>query len=75
MTTTQTSAALIAAAIKEAERSFKWTADKAGMSMSTFGRKLHGGGDFTVSEVARVGRALGVHPSDLLPDEFHLVAA
>lgn len=53
-----------------AERSRKWTAVKAGFSYSTFERKLNRGGDFTLPEVARIAKALGCHPMDLLPDEF-----
>jgi len=70
--TTETSAAdKVAEAIEKAERSKKWTAEKAGMADVTLRRKLRGGGDFTVSELARIAHALSIHPSELLPDEFH----
>lgn len=63
-------AGLITDAMRVAERSKTWTAGKAGLALSTFDRKLRGGGDFTVGEVARIARALQVHPSSLLPPEF-----
>ena len=68
--TTETTATLIAKAIQEAERTRKWTADKAGIADATLRRKLAGGTDFTTNEVIRVAKALGVHPADLLPSEF-----
>ncbi len=76
MTTEQaTTADLIAAAMQTEDRSAKWVADRSGISDATFRRKLHGGGDFTVSEVARIARALNSHPADLLPIEFRLAVA
>ena len=72
MDTTRTeTAAAVDDAMKLAERSRKWTADKSGIPISTFTRKLAGGADFTVGELARVARVLNVHPSTLLPSEFH----
>lgn len=70
MATTQTAAERINEAIRTAERSKKWTAEKSGIPLSTFLRKTRGFGDFTVSEIARVARALGIHPAELLPTEF-----
>lgn len=64
------SGALILAAMKRADRSRKWTAANAGIASTTFMRKLNGGGEFTLGELARVARALSVHPSELLPAEF-----
>lgn len=61
---------LIICAMRTAERSKKWTAAKAGIALTTFMRKLHGGGDFTLSELARIAHALGVKPADLLPSAF-----
>lgn len=66
---------LIAEAMQDADRSMKWTADRAGIANATFRRKIHGGGDFTVSEVARIAKALGIHPADLLPVEFRAAVA
>lgn len=68
-------ASLIEGAIKDAERSMKWTAERAGIANATFRRKIHGGGDFTVGEVARIAKALNIHPADLLPVEFHQAVA
>lgn len=65
-----TSADLIAAAILTAERSQKWVADKSGIPATTLRRKMRGGADFTVGEVARIARTLDVHPADLLPEAF-----
>lgn len=67
---TKTTAELIEAARLREERSRKWTADKSGIALSTFNRKLNGGADFTVSETRRVALALGVKPYTLLPDDF-----
>lgn len=66
-------AGLILAAMGAADRSKKWTAEKSGIPVSTFLRKVRGFGDFTIREVANVAQALGVHPSDLLPAEFSRV--
>lgn len=65
----------VVAQMREADRTQKWTADRAGISETTFRRKLRGGADFTVSEVARIARALGIHPAALLPEEFRAAAA
>lgn len=65
----------ILAAMRRVERSQKWTADKAGIARTTFTRKLNGGTDYTISEVARIARALGVSPSELLPEEFRQAVA
>jgi DNA-binding phage protein len=58
-----------------AERSKNWTALKAGLSPTTFQRKLNHEGDFTINELTRIARALGVHPASLLPKEFALSIA
>lgn len=60
----------ISDAIDTAERSRKWTAEKAGIPATTFARKLDGFGDFTISEIWRISQALELAPADLLPDEF-----
>lgn len=57
-------------AMEEVERSKKWTAQKAGIALTTFHRKLNGGADFTVTELIRIAQVLGVHPADLLPGQF-----
>lgn len=64
------SSAQIEKALKRVERTQKWTADKAGIAHTTFHRKMNGGADWTVGELARVADVLGVHPSELLPVEF-----
>lgn len=66
---------LILHQIRKAERTKKWTAERAGIPQTTFNRKLRDGADFTVGEVARIARALGISPVDLLPPEFRQVAA
>lgn len=65
---------LVEAARAAAERSKQWVADKSGIPISTFNRKLAGHSDFTVNEIARIAQALGVRPSTLLPDVFREVA-
>lgn len=68
----------IAAAIeaKKAEgKSISSVALESGIARNTFVRKLNGGSDFGVYEVARVAMALDVDPKDLLPSEFNLAEA
>ena len=69
-TETTTTAGQVIHAMNLAERSMKWTAERSGIAVGTFRRKIHGGGDFTVSEVARIAKALNMHPADLLPTAF-----
>lgn len=57
-------------AINAAERTRAWVARKALIPPTTFGRKMDGVGDFTLAELARIARALGVEPYTLLPVEF-----
>ena len=66
--------AQIEKALKNVERTQKWTADKAGIAHTTFHRKMNGGSDWTVSELARIANVLGVAPAELLPEEFHAQA-
>jgi hypothetical protein len=61
---------LVLSAIAKAERSKRWTCDKAGFSPSTFQRKIAGGADFTLGELARIAHALSIPVTDLLPDDF-----
>lgn len=70
MDTTQATAAKVLAAIDAAERPRAWVGKKAGIALTTFSRKLEGVGDFTVSEIGRLARALNLPPVALLPDEF-----
>lgn len=63
-------AACVMGAMKKKERSMQWTAQKAGFSTSTFRRKALGEGEFKVSELARIAKALSVPPWSLLPEEF-----
>lgn len=74
VTKTETTADLVIEAMRSAERSKKWTAEHSGIALSTFRRKCLGGGDFTVSEVARISEALGISPFSLLPSEFKTAA-
>ena len=74
MTTKTNGAQIVIEAIVNAERSKKWTAEKAGMAYSTFTRKLNGGPEFTLGELARIAKVLGISPASLLPDEFKAAA-
>ena len=58
-------------AVRKAERTNKWVAEKAGIALSTFNRKLAGHVDFTVSELMNIAKALGIPAHSLLPAEFH----
>jgi hypothetical protein len=74
-TKTSTTADLIIEAMRAEERSQKWTAAHSGIALSTFRRKLFaGGGGFTVSEIARIARALRITPISLLSDSFESAA-
>lgn len=66
--------ALIQEAIERVERNQRWTADKSGIALTTFRRKMNGGVDFTTTELIRIAGALDTHPADLLPVEFHKMA-
>lgn len=57
----------IAAAITRKDRSKKFTAELAGIPLTTFNRKINGGGDFTIKEICMVADALGVEPGELIP--------
>ena len=74
MNTKTTPERIEALRLKE-ERSIKWTAEKSGMAVPTFRRKINNSGEFTLSEIARIANALGVEPSALLPEEFFSKAA
>ena len=68
-------ASRIQEAMQEADRSVSWTATKAGISISTFRRKLNRGTAFTVGEVAQVARALDIDPVGLFEGIRHEDAA
>lgn len=70
MTTKQEIAHNIQKAIDEAERSKKWTAEKAGIALSTFHRKMNGGAEFTIEELMRIADVLNTRPVNLLPAVF-----
>lgn len=70
MNTRHEAAHLVQDAIDKAERSKKWTSEKAGLAYATFNRKLAGGSDFTLNELARVAKALDIPVIDLLPEDF-----
>ena len=61
---------LIQSAIEADDRTRAWTARKAGISITTFNRKMQGGAPFTLPELARIASVLNRHPADLLPSEF-----
>ncbi|KJL37089.1 hypothetical protein RR49_01201 [Microbacterium ginsengisoli] len=71
-TDSKTPAELVEDAILAADRSVKWTAERAGLAIPTLRRKVRGGGEFTISEIARIAKALGLHPTQLLPEEFRV---
>lgn len=72
-TKTKTTADLIIEAMKREDRSKPWTAEHSGITYSRFTRNLFaGGGDFHVSDIARIARALRVTPRQLIPDEEQL---
>lgn len=69
-TITEATAGRVRAAMDAAERSKKWTAEKAGIPIATFMRKAQGHRDFTLTELSKIAAALTVEPSALIPDEF-----
>lgn len=68
MTTEQTGD-LITAAIRDADRTQSWVAEKSGMAPATLRRKIRSGA-FTIPELVRVAATLGVSPAALLPAEL-----
>lgn len=62
----------IAATILNQNRSKKSVAEAAGIPVVTFSRKLNDGANFTITEVARIADALGVHPGRLFPQAFQI---
>ena len=70
MATKQETRELVIEALMRTDRSEKWTADRAGIAYPTFRRRLRGDRDFTVNELGRIAQALGIHPSELLPEQF-----
>lgn len=70
MHTNQETGAKVAEAIRRADRTQAWIADKAGISTGTLRKKLRGGTSFTVAELRDIAEALNVSPSSLLPVEF-----
>jgi hypothetical protein len=70
MNTNTDASQIIFQAILDAERSQQWVANKAGIPVTTFRRKLQGQADFYLGEVANIAVALNLNPSDLLPADF-----
>lgn len=60
----------IAALLTQKNRSKKSVAEEAGIPITTLGRKLNGGGDFTIAEIARIADALAVNPLRIFPRSF-----
>lgn len=50
-------------------------AESTGIPYSTLGRKLDGFSDFTMPDIYRIAKALGVAPASLLPAAFTAKAA
>jgi len=68
VTLTQEVADKVASAILRAERSKKWTADRAGIAVTTFTRKVNGHADFTITELITIAHVLGIEAWQLVPD-------
>lgn len=66
----ETTADRIRRVLSEIDRPARWIARRSGIPDATFYRKMREERDFTVPEIARVARAAGVHPSELLPAQF-----
>lgn len=45
-------------------------ATRAGIPTSTFHRKLHNTGEFTLNELGKIAEALDLHLADILPVEL-----
>ena len=60
----------VAASILRAGRSKASVAAEAGIPYSTFCRKLDGHTEFTIGELIRIAKAVGVPPSEYAPAEF-----
>ncbi|WP_144627574.1 helix-turn-helix domain-containing protein [Arthrobacter woluwensis] len=65
----------VAASILRSDRSQSSIAAEIGMAKTTFNRKVKGSTEWTVSELLRIAKAIGVSPSELVPTEFFARAA
>ena len=63
-----TLAAEMRAALAREQRSQAWLAEKAQISTSALARKLRGETSFTIEELIRCSRALGLNAADLLAE-------
>lgn len=70
MTTSDSTAERVAAAILRAGESRNSIATKTGIPYSTLQRRLIDGHSFTIGELARIADVLGISPVALMPDEF-----
>jgi len=69
-TINQEVAARIVATIQTQKRSNKSVAERAGIPVSSFHRRLNLPGPFTIPELARLADVLHVHPNRFLPEVF-----
>lgn len=56
-----------AAAIARKGWSIQKAADESAIPYTTLYRKVKGGGDFTITEIAMLADALGIHPGEIIP--------
>lgn len=61
---------LINMALADKDISMNALADETGIPYSTIRRSLKGGRALTITEIRSIAAALGVWPSDLLPDDL-----
>ena len=74
-TTAKEVADKVAASILRSGRSKASVATQAGIPATTFGRKINGHVEFTLSELMRIAETLEVAPSALIPAAFYARAA
>lgn len=67
---TETAQKVAAAIEKNKKHTLSSVALQAGIARNTLNRKINGGGDFGVYELARIAIALEIDPDELLPREF-----
>lgn len=61
-------AALVSQAIEASPYSIKYVAEQSAIARQTLGRKMKGGGEFTVPEIHKIAKVLGVPMSHLIPN-------
>lgn len=69
---TNETAQLVTSEIEKSGTPVAEVARESGIARVTLIRKMNGGSEFGVYELVRIAAAIGIDPSGLLPQEFHV---